>query len=228
MSESPFKTLTQLLGHLFKAHPWHGIPIGEKCPHIINAYIEIVPSDTVKFEVDKETGHLYLDRPQRFSNVNPTLYGLVPQTYCGERVADLCNEALQRNDVIGDGDPLDVCVLSEKNFTHGDFFMEVVPIGGIRMVDGREADDKIIAVMKDDASFGSWKDLTECPQSIIDRLTHYFLTYKDAPDDTDRVVEIAAIYGAYVAKDVIRRSQEDYREKFPDPQEILDSLSNLS
>ena len=80
MSESQFKTLTQLLGHLFKAHPWHGIPIGDASPHIVNAYIGIVPSDTVKFEVDKKTGHLLLDRPQRFSNVNPTLYGLVKRT----------------------------------------------------------------------------------------------------------------------------------------------------
>lgn len=227
MSDSQFDNLTQLLGHLFKAHPWHGIPIGKKSPTVINAYIEIVPSDTVKFEVDKASGHLRLDRPQRYSNVNPTLYGLVPQTYCGERVAALCNDAMQRTDIVGDGDPLDICVLSEKTFSHGDFLMEAVPIGGIRMIDGNEADDKIIAVMVDDASFGEWKDLTECPQSIIDRLTHYFLTYKDAPGDSNREVEIAAIYGAFVAKDVIKRSLEDYKSRYPDPEEILNSLSKI-
>jgi putative transposase len=62
---------------------------------------------------------------------------------------------------------LDICVLSEKDFSHGDFMMDAIPIGGIRMIDGNEADDKIIAVMRGDASFGHWKDLTECPQSII-------------------------------------------------------------
>jgi inorganic pyrophosphatase len=226
-AQSPFESLTQLLGHMFKAHPWHGISIGKNAPAIVNAYIEIVPSDTVKFEVDKATGHLYLDRPQRYSNVNPTLYGLIPRTYCGENIAALCNEAMDRTDIVGDGDPLDICVLSEKTFSHGDFMMEAVPIGGIRMIDGNEADDKIIAVMKDDASFGEWKDLTACPQTIIDRLTHYFLTYKDAPGDTHREVEIAAVYGAYVAKDIIKRSERDYLNKFPDLHELLNSLSKV-
>ena len=105
--------------------------------------------------------------------------------------------------------------------------MEAIPIGGIRMLDETEADDKIIAVMRGDASFGHWKDISECPQSIIDRLTHYFLTYKDAPGKEARDVEITSIYGAYVAKDIIKRSQQDYKDKFPDPQEILNALSKF-
>lgn len=228
MSDDQFTSLTQLLGHMFKAHPWHGISIGKHAPAMVNAYIEIVPSDTVKYEVDKATGHLRLDRPQRYSNVSPTLYGMVPQTYCGKNVAALCNDAMNRKDIVGDCDPLDICVLSEKNFSHGDFLMEAIPIGGIRMLDGNEADDKIIAVMSGDASFGSWKDLDECPQSVVDRLNHYFLTYKDAPNRVKREVEIAAVYGAFVAKDIIKRSQLDYKAKFPDPEQLLNSLSQVN
>jgi inorganic pyrophosphatase len=72
---------------MFKAHPWHGVSIGEKAPEVVTAYIEIVPTDTVKYEVDKDSGFLKVDRPQRFSNYCPVYYGLVPQTYCGDKVA---------------------------------------------------------------------------------------------------------------------------------------------
>jgi inorganic pyrophosphatase len=74
---------------LFRAHPWHGVPLGERAPEQVTCYIEITTADTVKYELDKATGLLTLDRPQRYSNVCPTLYGLLPQTYCGERVAQL-------------------------------------------------------------------------------------------------------------------------------------------
>jgi inorganic pyrophosphatase len=71
---------------LYKPHPWHGIPIGEHCPEIITAYIEMVPTDTVKYEIDKLTGYRKVDRPQKFSNYVPALYGFVPQTFCDELV----------------------------------------------------------------------------------------------------------------------------------------------
>jgi len=221
MIDSQFQSLTHLLGHMFKAHPWHGLSIGKKYPEVINAYIEIVPTDTVKFELDKDSGHLCVDRPQRFSNVCPMLYGLVPQTYCGEKIAELCRETTGKTSIEGDRDPLDICVLSEKNFSHGDFIMEVVPIGGLRMIDGNEADDKIIAVLSGDAAYGHWKDISECPPSMIDRLLHYFLTYKDAPHESPKVCEIDAVYGVEVAHDVIRRSQQDYHETYPDMEQML-------
>ena len=72
---------------LFQAHPWHGVAIGAEAPRVVTAFIEIVPTDTVKYEIDKASGHLKVDRPQQFSNVCPTLYGLIPQTFCGPRVA---------------------------------------------------------------------------------------------------------------------------------------------
>jgi anti-sigma regulatory factor (Ser/Thr protein kinase) len=78
---------------LFKPHPWHGIPIGDDAPRTVTCFIEIVPTDTVKYELDKETGYLKVDRPQKFSNICPSLYGFIPQTYCGERVGAFCARA---------------------------------------------------------------------------------------------------------------------------------------
>lgn len=89
-----------------KAHPWHGIDLGENVPEEVRAFIEIVPTDTVKYEVDKASGYLSLDRPQKFSNIVPSLYGFLPRTYCASHMAELTNQALARYDVEGDGDRL--------------------------------------------------------------------------------------------------------------------------
>ncbi|HLT23729.1 MAG TPA: inorganic diphosphatase, partial [Ignavibacteria bacterium] len=71
---------------ILKAHPWHGVHIGDNFPDIVTSYIEIVPTDTVKYEIDKHSGMLTIDRPQMYSNICPTPYGFVPQTFCGEKV----------------------------------------------------------------------------------------------------------------------------------------------
>lgn len=89
------------------------------------------------------------------------------------------------------------------------------------MIDGNEADDKIIAVMKGDAVYGKFQDISDCPFSIIERLKHYFLTYKNIPGEQSHKTEITETYGRSEAFEVIRRSQEDYREKFGKIQEIL-------
>lgn len=213
--------LVSLMGLLFRSHPWHGVPIGEDAPKICNAYIEMTPQDTVKYELDKQTGIMKVDRPQLFSSVCPTLYGLVPQTYCAERVADLCMIRNAVTGIVGDGDPLDICVLTEKHITHGNIIMTVVPIGGFRMIDGNEADDKIIAVMKNDAAYRNYRDITDCPDTVLNRLRHYFLTYKQSPDASERECEITHIYGREEAHDVIRRSQEDYKKHFAGIEELL-------
>ncbi len=214
-----------LFHRLFRAHPWHGVSIGDEAPDVVTAFIEIVPSDTVKYELDKPTGHLKVDRPQKFSNVYPTLYGLIPQTYCGERTADFCMKQASRTGIVGDGDPLDVCVLAEKSITHGDILLPVTPLGGLRMIDGNEADDKIIAVMRGDAIYGHMKDIYECPPALVDRLKHYFLTYKDAPGARrKRETEITHVYGRDEAHEVIERSVQDYAEKFGDLKDLFESL----
>lgn len=195
----------------FKAHPWHGIDAGERVPEIVNAFIEIVPTDSVKYEVDKESGHLKIDRPQRYSSQCPTLYGFIPQTYCGAKIGEFCSEKVGRPGIKGDGDPIDICVLTEKPILHGGILLEAVPIGGMRMIDKNEADDKIIAVLQKDLVYGRWTDISDCPPSLLDRLRHYFLTYKDIPGGGAYRVEIAETYGAEVARQIIKLSLEDYR-----------------
>ena len=199
---------------LHKAHPWHGISIGEKSPEIITSFIEMVPADHVKYEIDKASGYRKVDRPQKFSNIIPALYGFVPQTYCGDLVAKRANERTGRTDIVGDGDPLDICVLTERNITSGDIIVEAIPIGGFRMIDKNEADDKIIAVMAKDEIYSKWKDILDCPEPLINRLRHYFLTYKNIPGESTAIVEITETYGREEACEVIRRSVKDYDKSF--------------
>lgn len=195
----------------FRAHPWHGVEMGPEAPEVVTAYIEIVPTDTVKYELDKATGLLKVDRPQRFSNTVPALYGLLPRTLCADRVGQFCSAATGRQGIRGDGDPMDICVLTEKSIGHGDLLVRAIPIGGLRMIDNDEADDKIIAVMAEDAVYGDMRDISDCPASVIERLRHYFLTYKEVPNEraTHRV-EITHVYGRTEAHAVIRASSADY------------------
>ncbi len=202
----------KIMGLRYKSHPWHGINIGKNAPESLMTFIEMVPTDTVKYEVDKESGYLRIDRPQKYSNVVPSLYGFIPQTYCGKKVAEFANEKTKRTDIIGDHDPLDICVLTEKEIVHGDIIVSARPIGGFRMIDKNEADDKIIAVLEGDTLFDQYQDVSELPQLIVDRLKHYFLTYKDLPGNPSNV-EITDTYGKDEAIEVIQRSMEDYREK---------------
>lgn len=214
-----------MFSKLLRAHPWHGITIGKKAPEILTVYIEIVPTDTVKYELDKTSGMLKIDRPQRFSNTVPALYGLIPQTLCDENVAQYCRDKTGYTDITGDNDPLDVCVLAEKNIFHGDILLNAVPIGGLRMIDGKEADDKIIAVLHRDPLYGSWKNINDCSKSIMERLKHYFLTYKQIPEELiHKHQEITHVYDRDEAYEVIRRSQIDYKNRF---QTIYDKFNSL-
>jgi inorganic pyrophosphatase len=219
--------LHDLFKLLFQAHPWHGVTPGENAPGEVGGYIEIVPTDPVKYELDKGSGHLRVDRPQRFSSMCPTLYGFIPQTFCGEEVAALCAQRTAQIDIQGDGDPLDICVLTEKAFAHGSFFLRAKPIGGLRMIDGHQADDKIIAVLVSDVAYGHIEDIGGCPVGLVDRLKHYFLSYKQLPGAAPRRVEISDVYGRPEALDVIQRSMRDYRKKFGDPENRISLLRKL-
>ena len=200
------------LQFVLQAHPWHGISPGPDAPTKCTAYIEIVPTDTVKYELDKESGQLKVDRVQRYSSLCPTLYGFIPQTYCDEEVANRAraHAAVKR----GDGDPLDICVLTEKSIPKGGFLLRALPIGGFRMIDAVEADDKIVAVLEDDLVFGGLTDISQAPPGVIERLRHYFLSYKQLPGDAPRRVEIGEVYGRAEAHEVIRASVLDYERKF--------------
>ncbi|WP_209390639.1 inorganic pyrophosphatase [Chryseobacterium sp. RR2-3-20] len=196
----------------FKAHPWHGISAGEDSPNVVNVFVEIVPSDTIKYEIDKTTGYLKIDRPQKFSNIIPALYGFVPKTYCDTEVMKLAVESGATDVTTGDHDPLDICVLSSHNITGG-VLLEAIPIGGFKMIDGGEADDKIVAVLVNDHVFGQFRDISEIPKAEVNRLMHYFLTYKNLPDEPAKC-RIQEIYGADHAKKVIEASKKDYSDKF--------------
>ena len=196
--------------NLFQAHPWHGIKTGDDAPRIVNAFVEIVPTDTVKYEIDKDSGHLKVDRPQKYSNLCPALYGFVPQTYCGKAVGEFCAKASGKDVQFGDRDPLDILILTEKPIQHGNVLVRAMPIGGLRMIERGEADDKIIAVLAGDEVYGIWQDISDCPKNLLDRLQHYFLTYKDMPGSEPRKVEIDACYGRNEAHQVILKAQEDY------------------
>ena len=209
-----------MIGLRYKSHPWHGIEIGENAPEVVTSFIEIIPSDTVKYEIDKVTGYLKVDRPQKFSNIVPALYGFVPQTYCKQRVAEYCMKKTGKKGIVGDSDPLDICILTEREITHGNITVQAVPIGGFRMIDGGEADDKIIAVLQHDALYGRWDDVAKVPPKIIDRLKHYFLTYKQLPGEKEHC-EISHVYGREEALDVIEASRKDYDEVYGDLEDVM-------
>ena len=195
-----------------KAHPWHGVPIGENVPEEVTVFIEIVPRDTVKYEVDKETGYLKIDRPQQYSNVVPANYGFVPQTYCGERIANLARSNSENIEISdGDNDPLDILVLTEHYIPRGDIILKAHPIGGFCLIDGGEADDKIIAVLKGDKVFEQYEEISQLPKGILERFEHYFLTYKSLPDEKNKC-EIAFSYGREQSYNVIKSAMADYQD----------------
>lgn len=198
-----------------KAHPWHGVHPGDKTPQQVLAYIETTPGDEMKFEVHKPTGILKIDRPNRFSSNLPAMYGFIPRTYSAEQVAGFCMQQTGRQDIKGDGDPLDILVLSGHSISQSDILLDAIVIGGFRMIDRNEADDKIIAVLKDDPTYGDLTDISHCPARLLKRLKHYFLTYKIDPDDpNERRVEIPDTYGREEACRVILHGMDDYRKHY--------------
>jgi inorganic pyrophosphatase len=194
--------------HLWRPHPWHGLEPGPQAPGTVIAYIEICPFDLVKYEVDKTTGYLRVDRPQRTSSQPPTLYGFIPRTYCGERVGSLMPGAR-----VGDGDPLDICVVSERPITRAEIILNARVVGGLPMLDADEADDKIVGVLENDAIWAHVREIAELPAALIERLRHYFLTYKLAPGHAS--VMIGEAYGREQAERVVRAAIEDYAAEFP-------------
>lgn len=194
-----------------RAHPWHGLSIGEGAPSEVDAYIEITPFDAVKYEIDKQTGYLRVDRPQGSSALPPTLYGFIPRTYCDERVA-----ALTPGAAIGDRDPLDICVVSEQRIDRADIVVTARVVGGIQLLDDGEADDKIVAVLRSDQVYDGADELEDLPAALVRRIVHYFATYKLIPGSSPEENGIVALgtYGAAHARMVIEASAADYTDTF--------------
>lgn len=170
-------------------NPWHGVSIGDNQPDVVDGIIEIPKSTKAKYELDKDSGLLRMDRVLFSSMHYPANYGFIPQTYCD------------------DNDPLDILVLSQ---------IDIVPmcivsakvIGVMRMIDGGELDDKIIAVANDDISVNHINDISELPRHTLDELKNFFEDYKKLEKKT---VEVEDFQNAKVAKEIVRKSIEDYK-----------------
>jgi inorganic pyrophosphatase len=140
--------------------------------------------------------------------MTPTLYGFIPQTYCFDRVRELSPKS-----DCGDGDPLDICVITERPINRGEVILRARVIGGIQMIDHGEADDKIVAVLDNDQFWKNAKDITDIPPALVERMRHYFETYKLVPGQPSDV-HIERIYDREHALKVIRASLEDYTEVY--------------
>ena len=194
----------------FRPHPWHGLAVGPEPPELLTAFIEITPFDLMKYEVDKHSGYLRIDRPQRGSSQPPALYGFIPRTYCDREV-----QRLSPTSVRGDGDPLDVCVLSERPITRNEILVRARVVGGLQMVDSGDADDKIIAVLDNDYVYGTARDVADLPTVLVERLHHYFSTYKLVPEKPN-AVRIEQVYGRTHALSVVEAAMRDYDVSFGD------------
>lgn len=191
----------------WRPHPWHGLEIGPEPPRVVHAFIEICPFDLVKYEVDKVTGYMKVDRPHRTSSQHPTLYGFIPRTYCGKTVCDLMEGAKR-----GDGDPLDICVVSERPIARAEIVLTARIVGGLPMLDSGEADDKIIAILENDPFWSEVDDISGLPDALISRMRHYFLTYKLDPDNPSEI-SIGNAYGRSQAMKVVEAAIKDYEDE---------------
>lgn len=194
----------------WRRHPWHGLRArrDNNPEDILQVYIEMTPNDVVKYELDKASGFLMVDRPQRTTSSPPALYGFIPRTYCAEEVAKRCPDV-----DVADGDPLDICVYSERHITRADIVLKARVVGGIQMIDDGEADDKIVAVLEGDNVWGHVQDISDLPDIKVERLQHYFSTYKMQPGK-DIDIKVDFVYGREEALKVIKASELDYQNHF--------------
>jgi inorganic pyrophosphatase len=187
----------------WRPHPWHGLETGPNPPSMVSVFVEITPFNHIKYEVDKHSGFLKVDRPQLSSSRPPTIYGFMPKTLAGPRVCELMEGATK-----GDNDPVDICVVSSHSISQCQVLLTARVVGGIPMIDDGEADDKIIAVLKGDGVWGDVTDVSQLPESVVDQLVHYFETYKAKP------VNLGKVYGREHAEKVVLASMADYEAEF--------------
>lgn len=174
------------------SNPWHDVSFGEKAPKVINGIIEIPKGNRAKYELDKESGMLKLDRVLFSSVYYPANYGFIPRTYCD------------------DNDPLDILILSQ---------IDIVPmcivsakvIGVMRMIDGGEADDKIIAVAEGDTSVNHINDISELPEHFISELKSFFEDYKKLEN---KQVIVEQFQNREIAEQILKKAIDDYKNKF--------------
>lgn len=175
-----------------KTNPWHDVEFGDNAPSIVNGIIEIPKGSRAKYELDKDSGMLKLDRVLFSSVYYPANYGFIPRTYCD------------------DNDPLDILILSQ---------IDIVPlcivsakvIGVMRMIDGGEADDKIIAVAEGDPSVNHINDISELPQHFISEMRNFFEDYKKLENKS---VIVEEFQNKTLAEEIVLKAINDYKNKF--------------
>ena len=172
---------------------WHDIKPSRMHPEDFLAVIEIEKGSKNKYEMDKETGALRLDRILYTSTHYPANYGFIPRTY-----AD-------------DGDPLDVLVLCSEPIRPLSL-VRVYPVGYFTMRDGGKLDDKILAIPFEDPMYNSYHDLQELPQHVSSEISHFFSVYKHLEPDKD--AEVDSVHGRAEALEVIQRAFDEYIETF--------------
>ncbi len=171
---------------------WHDISVGENAPSEFNTIIEIPRGSLNKYEIDKETGLIALDRVLHTAQVYPVDYGFAPQT------------------LWEDGDALDVMILTTEPLAPG-ILVRTRPVGIMHMVDGGEGDDKVIGVPVDDPRWKNVQDLNDVNEHTLKTIQHFFETYKQLQK---KVVEVKGFSGKAEAEAAVVRSQALYKEKF--------------
>ncbi len=174
-------------------NPWHSVSIGEGAPEVVQAIIEIPRGSKAKFEIDKSSNLVKLDRVLYSAVHYPQNYGLIPQTYCE------------------DGDDLDVLVLCSEVLPPL-CLVEVRVVGVMGMVDGGEADDKIIAVATKDPNVKHINDLSDIPQHTLDEIKQFFEEYKKL--EKKKVVEVTGFGDKQKAIQVVKDSMELFHQTF--------------
>lgn len=174
------------------SHPWHGVPPGDQAPRIVNAVIEIPQGSRAKYEIDKDSGLLKLDRVIYSSFYYPCNYGFIPQTYGDDK------------------DPLDILVITSQS-VQALCLIEAKVIGVMQMIDSGDADDKIIAVANHDPSVNHYNNIEELPPHFFDELRHFFEEYKRLENKTVQVNEFG---DKAVALTIIEDAIKMYKDHF--------------
>ncbi|WP_026486747.1 inorganic diphosphatase [Caldanaerobius polysaccharolyticus] len=172
---------------------WHNVSMDRVTPERFMAVIEIPAGSKKKYELDKETGYIKLDRILYTSTHYPANYGFIPRTYSE------------------DGDPLDVLVLCQEELDPL-VLVECYAIGAIKMIDDEDVDEKIIAVPVRDPAFNGYKDVYDLPSHVMAEISHFFEVYKELEHKETSVKEVC---GKKEAVEIIRKAIERYKVEFP-------------